>query len=57
MGLPAEQMAAIIQQVVAEQEGATTEEGYVRLLHGAGFERVAPFLSIMSGGIGAWIAR
>jgi tRNA (cmo5U34)-methyltransferase len=57
MGLPAERMAAIIQQLVAQQEGATTEEGYLRLLRDAGFERVAPFLSIMNGAMGAWIAR
>jgi tRNA (cmo5U34)-methyltransferase len=57
MGLPAERMAAIIQQVMARQEGATPEEDYVRLLCQAGFQRVASFLSIMNGGMGAWIAR
>jgi len=56
-GLPAERMAAIIQQVVAQQEGAATEGDYVRLLRDAGFQRVASFLSIMNGGMGAWIAR
>ena len=57
MGLPAEQMRAIIQQVVAQQEGAASEEDYVGLLRDAGFEQVAPFLSVMNGGMGAWIAR
>jgi tRNA (cmo5U34)-methyltransferase len=57
MGLPAERMAAIIQQVVAQQAGAATEEDYVRLLREAGYQRVAPFLSIMNGGMVGWIAR
>jgi tRNA (cmo5U34)-methyltransferase len=57
MGLSAERMAAIIQQVVAQQKGAATEEDYVHLLRHSGFQRVASFLSIMNGGIGAWIAR
>jgi tRNA (cmo5U34)-methyltransferase len=57
MGLPAERMAAIIQQLVAQQAGAATEEDYVRLLREAGFQRVAPFLSIMNGSMVAWIAR
>ncbi len=57
MGLPAERMRGIIQQLVAQQEGATTEGEYVRLLHEAGFERVAPYLSVMNGGVGAWLAR
>lgn len=57
MGLPAERMAAIIEQLLAQQEGAASEEDYVRLLHDAGFQKVAPFLSIMNGSLGGWIAR
>ncbi len=56
-GLPAERMAATIQQLMAQQAGATTAEEYVRLLREAGFPRVAPFLSVMGGGMAAWIAR
>lgn len=57
MGLPAERVAATIQQVVAQQAGAAVEEDYVRLLREAGFPRAAPFLSVMNGGMVAWFAR
>ena len=57
MSLPGERMAAIIQDVMAQQPGAATEERYAQLLRAAGFQRVAPFLSVMNGGMGAWIAR
>ncbi len=57
MGMPPEQMAAIIGQLMARQAGATREDGYVRLLHEAGFRHVASLLQVMSGGMGAWIAR
>lgn len=57
MGIPAERMATIVEQLVAQQPNMSSEEDYVRLLHEAGFERVAPFLSVMKGGLGAWIAR
>ncbi len=57
MGLPAERMATTIQQLVVQQQGAATGEDYVRLLHEAGFQRVVPFLSVLNGGIGAWVAR
>lgn len=57
MGLPAERMAGIIEQLLAQQADATTDEDYVRLLHAAGFEQVAPFVSIMNGGMVGWIAR
>ena len=56
-GLPAERMAATIRQLAAQQAGAATEADYVRLLREAGFARVAPFLSVKNGGMGAWIAR
>jgi tRNA (cmo5U34)-methyltransferase len=57
MGMPAEQMAAIIDGLVAQQANATAAEDYERLLHEAGFNHVASFFNVMSGGIGAWIAR
>lgn len=57
MGLPAQRMAAVIQQLMAQQEGAASAEDYLRLLRDAGFQRVAPFLNIMNGGMVAWIAR
>lgn len=58
MGMPAERMAAIIQQLSAQmtQPGATTEAGYARLLRDAGFTRVARYFSAL-GGMGGWIAR
>lgn len=57
MGMPAERMAAIIQGLVAQQANATAAEDYEQLLHEAGFSHVASFFNVMSGGIGAWIAR
>lgn len=57
MGLPAEHMAAIIDQVMEQQADAATAEDYLRLLREAGFPTVAPFLDVMHGGIVAWIAR
>jgi hypothetical protein len=36
-GMPAAQMAAIIDELLARQAQGTTEEGYRRLLHKAGF--------------------
>jgi tRNA (cmo5U34)-methyltransferase len=56
-GLPSDRMAAIIQNLIGQQIGATAEHDYARLLHEAGFEHVASILSVMAGGIGAWIAR
>ena len=53
----AERMTAIIQELMAQQVRATAEQDYVRLLREARFEHVASVLSIMSGGIGVWIAR
>jgi tRNA (cmo5U34)-methyltransferase len=57
MGMPAERMATIIEGIVAQQADAMPAEGYERLLREAGFGRVASFFNVMSGGIGAWIAR
>jgi hypothetical protein len=57
MGMPAERMAAIIEGLIAQQTNATAAEGYERLVHQAGFGSVASFFNVMSGGIGAWIAR
>ena len=55
MGMPAEQMATTIAQVLARQD-TTTEADYVRLLRAAGFTRVAPYFSVI-GGLTGWIAR
>jgi len=57
MGMPAARMAATIEQLTAQQAHMTTAEGYARLLGEAGFRRVAPFFSVMNGGLSAWIAR
>lgn len=57
LGMPAERMAATIEQLLAQQSHLPTAAGDVGLLHEAGFRRVAPFLSIMHGGLGAWLAR
>jgi tRNA (cmo5U34)-methyltransferase len=57
MGMPAERMAATIEGLVARQADATSAEGYERLLREAGFGQVASYFNVMSGGIGAWIAR
>jgi tRNA (cmo5U34)-methyltransferase len=57
MGMPAEQMATTIRQLMAQQVEATPAENYVRLLLAAGLQRVTPMLDIMNGGIVAWIAR
>jgi tRNA (cmo5U34)-methyltransferase len=56
MGIPAERMAAIVEQLMAQQPNASSAGDYERLLREAGFQRVAPFFSVM-GGLDAWIAR
>ena len=56
-GMPAEQMRAIIADIVARQAQATTEERYRQLMYEAGFTQVVPVLSIMHDAICAWIAR
>lgn len=57
MGLPAERMAAIIAQLMTQQPNMATEADYAHLLRTAGYQLVAPFLSVMNGGMVAWIAR
>jgi tRNA (cmo5U34)-methyltransferase len=56
-GMQAAQMAAIIDELLARQTQATTEEGYRRLMHEAGFAHVANIVSIMGNAMCAWIAR
>jgi tRNA (cmo5U34)-methyltransferase len=56
-GMPAERMAATIQELMAQQVRATAEQDYVRLLREAGFQHVASVLSLMADGMAAWIAR
>jgi tRNA (cmo5U34)-methyltransferase len=58
VGMPAERMAAMIQQLSSQmtRPGTTSAEGYVSVLREAGFPRVACFFSAL-GGIGGWIAR
>ena len=55
MGMPAERMAAIIAQLMAQPQ--TSGADYVRLLGEAGFTRVAPFVSVLGGFITGWLAR
>ena len=55
MGMPAERMAAIIAQLMAQPQ--TPGPDYVRLLGEAGFTRVALFFSVLGGGISGWLAR
>ena len=57
MGVPAEQVAATIAQLVPMQPTLSTPEDHVRLLHDAGFEHVSEVLRVMNGAISAWIAR
>lgn len=57
MGMPAERMATTIAGIIAQQADALPAAGYVQLLEEAGFSRVANVLSVLGGGIGAWIAR
>jgi hypothetical protein len=56
-GMPADRMAEIIRDLIGKQAGATAEADYVRLLREAGFPHVASLLSVMAGGMAAWIAR
>lgn len=58
MGMPAERMAATLQQLTSQmmQPGATTDEGYMHLLHEAGFTRVTRYFSALGATCG-WIAR
>ena len=54
MGMSAEQLAANQARLTTPPDGAT-EEGYPRLLHEAGFQRVTRYFNAI-GGIG-WLAR
>jgi tRNA (cmo5U34)-methyltransferase len=56
-GMPAERMASTIQQVTTQQAMGTAESDYVRLFHAAGFTHVAQALSVLGGGLVAWIVR
>jgi hypothetical protein len=53
--MPADRMAAIIEQVLAQP--LTPEDTYPRLLREAGFPRTARLFSVLGGGLTAWIAR
>jgi len=55
MGMPAERMAATIEQVIAQP--ATAEQDYRCLLREAGFTRSARYFSVLGGGITGWLAR
>ncbi|HLZ69490.1 MAG TPA: class I SAM-dependent methyltransferase [Dehalococcoidia bacterium] len=54
-GMPAERMAATIAQILAQP--ATPLAEYERLLRDAGFGRSTRLLSVLGGGITAWLAR
>jgi tRNA (cmo5U34)-methyltransferase len=56
-GMPAAHMAAIIDDIRARYAQATTEEGYRRLIHEAGFTHVTNVFSIMGNALYSWIAR
>ena len=56
-GMPADQMRATIDRLLQQQATATAEADYVRLFHEAGFGHVAQLLSVLDGGLVAWIAR
>lgn len=56
-GVPAVQMAAIIEGVAAQQAEATSEAGYRQLIGAAGFTHVTNVLSIMGDALCPWIAR
>jgi hypothetical protein len=51
MGMPAEQMAATIARLAEQQSGMTAPADHVRLLHEAGFGRVASYFSVLGGGL------
>jgi tRNA (cmo5U34)-methyltransferase len=56
-GMPAEQMARIIQDLMAQQVRATAGQDYARLVREAGFQHVSSVLSVMAGGLEVWLAR
>jgi len=57
MGMPAERMTALIEQLLPQQASSSPEQEYVRLMHQAGFEQVGSVLRVMGGGMAAWLAR
>ena len=57
MGMPAERMATLIEQLLPQQASSSLEETYVRLMHEADFEHVGSVLRVMGGGMAAWLAR
>jgi len=57
MGMPAERMTALIEQLLPQQASSSLEETYVRLMHEANFEHVGSVLRVMGGGMAAWLAR
>lgn len=56
-GVPAEQMRAIVEEVVARQAQGTPEARYRELMHEAGFTHAVTVLSLMHDAMCAWIAR
>ncbi len=56
MGVPAERMAGMVKRLL-ERPIQTSEADYVRLLHEAGFPRVATLLSAFGGFQALWLAR
>jgi tRNA (cmo5U34)-methyltransferase len=57
LGVPAEQMAATITQLLPMERQMSTPEEHVRLLHEAGFGHVGEVLRVVGGPVSAWIAR
>ena len=57
LGVPAEQMAATITQLLPMEQQMSTPEEHVRLLHEAGFAHVGEVLRVVGGPVSAWIAR
>ena len=56
-GMPSEQMATTIRDLMAQQVRATAGQDYVRLVREAGFQHVSSVFSVMAGGLEVWIAR
>jgi tRNA (cmo5U34)-methyltransferase len=55
MGMPAEQMAQTINQIV--HQPMPTEAEYRELLRAAGFACVTRYVEVLGGGLTAWVAR
>ena len=56
-GIPPDRMRGIIDDLLAKQADATTEEGYRALMREAGFSDVVQVISVINDGICGWIAR